>query len=362
MVKELRLALIGFGTVGQGLAELLMEKRDWLRAAYGLDARLVAVATARSGFLARAEGLDEAELLRIAASGQPLTAYAAAGVKRWPTVREGLVATGADVLVEVTGTNLRDGEPGLSHIRQALEQGIHVITANKGPVALAAHELLALAARKGVQLRMEATVMAGTPVLSTLLEGLAGARIRALSGILNGTTNYILTAMSQGRDYSEALLEAQRLGYAEADPSADVEGYDALAKTLILAALVFGLPLRAEQVQRRGIAGVTQEEVRAAQAQRRRIKLVASLRLREGVEVSATSPSGQGPALPVEARVEPVALPLEHPLARVDGVMNALTVECDTLDSVTVIGPGAGRRQTAQGLLADLLAIARTRT
>lgn len=198
MVKELRLALIGFGTVGQGLAELLREKRDWLRAAYGLDARLVAVATARSGFLARTEGLDEAELLRVAGSGQPLTAYAATEVKRWPTVREGLAATGADVLVEVTGTNLRDGEPGLSHIRQALEQGMHVITANKGPVALAAHELLALAARKGVQLRMEATVMAGTPVLSTLREGLAGARVRALAGILNGTTNYILTAMSQG--------------------------------------------------------------------------------------------------------------------------------------------------------------------
>nr|BBH92633.1 homoserine dehydrogenase [Thermogemmatispora argillosa] len=350
MVKELRLALIGFGTVGQGLAELLVEKREWLRAAYGLDARLVAVATARSGFLARAEGLDEAELLRLAAGRQPLTAYRAPGVRHWPTVREGLAATGADVLIEVTGTNLRDGEPGLSHIRQALEQGMHVITANKGPVALAAHELLALAARKGVQLRMEATVMAGTPVLSTLREGLAGARILALSGILNGTTNYILTAMSQGRDYAEALAEAQRLGYAEADPTADVEGYDALAKTLILAALVFGVPLRAEQVERRGISGITQEEIRAAQEQGRRIKLVASLRLPQ---------SGQRPELPLEARVEPLALPLEHPLARVDGVMNALTVESDTLASVTVIGPGAGRRQTAQGLLADLLAIAR---
>lgn len=139
-----------------------------------------------------------------------------------------------------------------------------------------------------------------------------------------------------------------------------MEGYDSLAKTLILAALVFGLPLRAEQVQRRGITGVTPEEVRAAQAQGRRIKLLASLRLREKVEVSAASPSVQTPTLPVEARVEPVALPLEHPLARVEGVMNALTIECDTLDSVTVIGPGAGRRQTAQGLLADLLAIART--
>ncbi|MBX5448997.1 homoserine dehydrogenase [Thermogemmatispora sp.] len=350
MVKEMRLALIGFGTVGQGLAELLMEKREWLRAAYGLDARLVAVATARSGFLARAEGLDEAELLRLAASGQPLTAYTAPGMRHWPTVGEGLAATGADVLIEVTGTNLHDGEPGLSHIRQALEQGMHVITANKGPVALAAHELLALAARKGVQLRMEATVMAGTPVLSTLREGLAGARILGLSGILNGTTNYILTAMSQGRDYAEALAEAQRLGYAEADPTADVEGYDALAKTLILAALVFGVPLRAEQVQRRGISGITQEEIRAAQEQGRRIKLVASLRLRQ---------ADQRPELPVEARVEPLALPLEHPLARVDGVMNALTIESDTLASVTVIGPGAGRRQTAQGLLADLLAIAR---
>jgi homoserine dehydrogenase len=194
---------------------------------------------------------------------------------------------------------------------------------------------------------MEATVMAGTPVLSTVREGLAGARVRAVRGILNGTTNYILSAMAAGRDYSEVLKEAQEQGYAEADPTADVEGYDALAKTLILAAVVFGHTLKPDQVKREGITGVTKEQVQRAIDEGKRIKLIAS--------VQAVADIGSAP---LEARVEPVALPLSDPLARVDGAMNALTFETDTLSQVTIIGPGAGRLETGQGLLADLIAVA----
>ncbi len=352
MMKHLRLSLIGFGTVGQGLVELLTEKRDWLRAQYALDVSLVSVASARQGYIYRAEGLDGSLLLERLRVGAPLRTYP--GACHWATALEGLRATaaeaqgGAEVLAEVTGTNLQDAEPGLSHIRLALQQGRHVITANKGPGALAASELFALARQQGVLLRMESTVMAGTPVLSTLREGLAGARILALRGILNGTTNYILTAMSAGRSYADALAEAQAAGYAEADPTADVEGYDALAKTLILAALVFGRALKPTAVRRRGITAITAEQVKAAQQQGRRIKLIASLRLATDTVESA----------PLEASVEPVALEMSDPLAHVDGVMNALTVESDTLERVTISGPGAGRRQTAQGLLADLIAIA----
>jgi homoserine dehydrogenase len=223
-----------------------------------------------------------------------------------------------------------------------------VVTANKGPGALAGRELQALARSRGVQLRMEATVMAGTPVLSTIRQGLAGARVLGVRGILNGTTNYILSAMAGGQAYSEVLAEAQALGYAEADPSADVEGYDALAKTLILAALAFDRQLSPSQVTRRGISAVSQEQVRAALEQERRIKLVASLRFAstEGAEEA-----------PLEARVEPLELPLSDPLARVDGVLNALSIQTDTLPEVTIIGPGAGGIQTAQGLLADLIAL-----
>ena len=189
--------------------------------------------------------------------------------------------------------------------------------------------------------------MAGTPVISTLQEGMAGATIHSIRGILNGTTNYILSAMASGRAYGEVLAEAQAQGYAEADPTADVEGYDAVAKVLILAALVFGRSLKPEQVAREGITAITQEQLQQAAANDKRIKLIASLQ--------ETTENGERR---LQARVEPTALPLSDPLAHVDGVTNAITLQSDTLSAVTVIGPGAGRLQTGQGMLADLLAVA----
>src|SRR5436305_10917296 len=261
-MKNLRLSIIGFGTVGQGLAELLATKRALLKQDYGLTVTLVSVANARHGFIYRDEGLDIPTLLELAAKRRPLSEHA--GVRHWANALEGLQATGGDVVAEVTGTNLRDAEPGISHIRAGLEQGMHVITANKGPGALAGAELFSLAQQHSVQLRMEATVMAGTPVLSTIREGMAGANVTAIRGILNGTTNYILSAMATGRDYAEVLTEAQALGYAEADPTADVEGYDAVAKTLILSALVFGRSLKPHEVTRQGITAITREQVQRA--------------------------------------------------------------------------------------------------
>lgn len=347
-MKHLRLSILGFGTVGQGLAELLATKRELLRQDFNLEITLTSVANARHGFIYCEDGLDIPTLLELAASRLPLTEHP--GIKYWENALEGLRASGGDVLAEATGTNLRDAEPGMSHIRAALEQGMHVTTANKGPAALAAQELFSLARQHHVQLRMESTVMAGTPVISTIREGMAGANVRAIRGILNGTTNYILSAMTAGRDYAEALAEAQMHGYAEAEPTADVEGYDALAKTLILSALVFGHPLKPDQVFRRGITSLTREQVAKANSEGKRIKLVASLRL----------PSENTERAPLKARVEPVELPLSDPLARVDGVTNAIAVQTDTLPEVTIIGPGAGRLQTGQGLLADLIAIANT--
>jgi len=344
-MKQLRLSIIGFGVVGQGLAELLATKKDLLQHDFGLEVTLVSVANARHGFIYREDGLDIPTLLTLAAERQPLTQHP--GVKHWANPLEGLRATGSDVLAEATGTNLQDAEPGISHIRAALTQGMHVITANKGPAALAAQELFALAQQHQVQWRMESTVMAGTPVISTIREGMAGTKVGAIRGILNGTTNYILSAMAGGRDYADVLAEAQAQGYAEADPTADVEGYDAFAKTLILASLVFGQTLKPEQVIRRGITDITKEQVQQASSEGKRIKLIASLQT-----VSANG------ATALEARVEPMALPLNDALARVDGVMNAITFQTDTLSEVTVIGPGAGRLQTGQGLLSDLIALA----
>lgn len=344
----LRLVLVGFGVVGQGFAQLLETKQAYLQQQYGVELHLVGVANARHGFIYREEGLHIPTLLELAATKRSLAEYP--GVVHRQTALHGIQAFDADILVEVSPTNLRDAQPALSHMRAALSKHMHVITANKGPGALAAGELFALARQNGVQLRMESSVMAGTPVLSTIHEGMAGAKVTAIRGILNGTTNYILTAMSSGQSYADALAEAQARGYAENDPTADVEGLDAVAKTMILAALVFDHPLTVGQVQRQGIRQITPLQMHAAVSSGHRIKLIASLQVHPGE-------GGQPDAL--EASVKPTALPLSDPLARIDGVMNAITIHADTLSAVTISGPGAGAIETAQGLLADVLAYVR---
>lgn len=349
-MKQLRLSLVGFGVVGQGLAELLYTKHGQLQRECGLDVTLVSVANARHGFIYREDGLDIPTLLELASAQRPLTEHP--DVHYYASALQGLQTTHADILAEVTGTNLRDAEPGIGHIRAALSRGIDVITANKGPAALAVGELFALAREHQAKLRIESTVMAGTPVISTICEGMAGATVHTIRGILNGTTNYILSAMAEGRDYSDALAEAQAQGYAEADPTADVEGYDAVAKALILAAVIFRHPLKPEQVIRQGITQITSEQMRRAIDNGKRIKLVASLHHIPGNDATAAT---------IEARVEPVELPLSDTLARVDGVLNAITIQTDTLPEVSIIGPGAGRLQTGQGLLSDLIAIARAK-
>ncbi|HEV2471910.1 MAG TPA: homoserine dehydrogenase, partial [Chthonomonadales bacterium] len=319
-MQSFRLVLVGFGIVGQGFAQLLQTKHAYLLEQCGVDLRLVGVANARHGLIYREEGLHLPTLLELAAAKRPLSDYP--GAAHWQTALDGLRAVEADALVEASPTNLRDAEPALSHMRIALSNRMHVVTANKGPGALAASELFALARQNGVQLRMESAVMAGTPVLSTIREGMAGARVNAIRGILNGTTNYILTGMSSGQDYADALAQAQAKGYAESDPTADVEGYDAVAKTMILAALVFNHPLKVEEVRRVGIAQISRQQVQAAADAGQRIKLIASLQLHPGVD-------GQSASL--EASVQPTALPLSDPLARVDGAMNAITIHADTL-------------------------------
>lgn len=350
-MQHIRLSIVGFGTVGRWLAAAVHRRRSWLEAECNVAVSIVGVATRRDGFIHRDPELDITTLLDLASAGRPLADHP--GAHRWETALEGLAMSGSDVLAETSNTNPREPEPALSHIRHALGQGTHVITSSKGACAAAAAELIALARRRGVQFRMEATVMSGTPVLSTLREGLAGAHVTAVRGILNGTANYVLTLMAGGLDYPAALAKAQAQGYAEPEPTYDVDGHDAVAKVRIVAAAAFGRALTLDQVVRRGITGITPDEVRQAARGGRKIKLVATVRPQGELH-------GAGRAIgPLEARVEPLALPLTDPLAHVDGVMNALAVETDTVREVTIIGPGAGREQAGQGVFADLVAVAR---
>ena len=351
-MKHIRLSIVGFGTVGRWLAEAVYRRGTWLERECGVAVSVVSVATRRGGFIHCEAGFEIPNLLNYLAAGKALADYP--GVQWWENALEGLASTEYDVLAEASNTNPRDPEPALSHIRAALERDTHVITSSKGACAAAALELTALAKKRGVHFRMESTVMSGTPVLSTVREGLAGTRVIGFRGILNGTANHILSKMADGLDYPSALADAKYYGYAEPDPADDVEGYDVVAKVRILTAVAFGQAVSADQVIQRGITGITQNEVQQAAQNKCRIKLLAS------VQLGQKSTSSEAKHMPLECRVEPIALPLTDPLSRVDGVMNALTVKSDTVSEVTIIGPGAGPEQAGQGIFADLATVARS--
>ena len=345
-VSPLRIWLVGFGTVGRWLSTTLEEQAARIASRYGRAIRVVGIANARDGFVYDERGLDLGSVLAAARDGRPITELR--GARAWPSAIEGLRATEADVLVEVTASPQADGEPGLTHMREALGRRIPVVTSDKWPVALRGAELAALAWRQGVAFRAEATVMSGTPVLSALTEGLAGAVPTGLRGVLNATANVVLTRMADGLAYDDALAEAQRAGLAEPDPAADVEGHDTVAKVMILSALVFGRQLRPEQVTCRGVAGVTVREARQAASAGGRLRHVATL--------AFAGPDGTGA---VTAGVQPEAVPAGDPLARADGVTNALVLRASPVGEITITGPGAGPHLAGQGVLADLLAVAR---
>jgi homoserine dehydrogenase len=338
-----KIALIGFGVVGQAFAETIRDKKAMLKEKYGLDVEIVAISGRSKGSVYDPDGLDLELLLRNFEETGTLESYPR-GVKGLTSL-ETVTETGADIIAEVTITNVETGEPALSHVKAALSHGKHVVTSNKGPAALAYKELKALADQNQVQFRIESTVLSGTPAINFASENLAGHKIYGVKGIINGTTNYILSKMEQGEKYEDVLREAQELGYAEADPTADVEGLDAVAKIMILGNALLGGELKVEDVEREGITGITPADIMAAKSQGQRIKLIAEAYMEDGV---------------VKARVSPERVHLSDPLAGVTGTLNALTVMTDGLFEVTVIGGGAGGVGTAHGLLSDILAIHRT--
>jgi homoserine dehydrogenase len=348
-VKPLRIWLVGFGTVGQWLVRALDSQAERLAGRYGVAVTLVGLANARDGFVYDGNGLDLASVLALA-SGEGSIAEQP-GVRCWPSAIEGLRATEADLLVEVTASPSADGEPGLAHMREALGRRIPVVTSNKWPVALRGVELATLGRDHGVTFYAESTVMSGTPVLRTLVDGLAGATPIGLRGLLNATANFILSRMAQGTPYEEALAEAQRAGLAERDPAADVEGHDAVAKVMILSALVFGRQLAREQVARRGITDIARSEIDQAASRGARVKQVATLEFAE--------PDGAGD---VTARVGPELVRGDDPLANIEGTTNAVVCRASPIGEVTIIGPGAGPQLAGQGVFSDLIAVARSRT
>ena len=261
----MNIALIGFGVVGQGFAEALHKKGVQLRDEHGFAAQIVAVTTRSRGTLYCPDGLDLSALL--VTGGGSLASYPDGdGLHRDWTTEQIITASNADVIVELAYSNLETGQPAIDHVRAAMNAGKHVVLANKGPVALAFAELNTLAAQNGVEFLFEATVMAGTPALRLAQHTLRGTTIFAARGILNGTTNYILTQMEAGMPYADALAEAQEKGYAEADPTADVDGWDAAGKVLILSSVLFGRALTFDELDVTGISHLTAADIEAAAA------------------------------------------------------------------------------------------------
>lgn len=321
--RNLRVAILGGGSVGSQVAALLLEHADELAARAGAGLELVGVAV-RNPDAARDTEIP-AHLIT--------------------TDAESLIL-GADIVVELIGGI----EPARSHILLALNSGADVITANKAVLANHGPELFEAAEQVGAQLYYEAAVGGAIPIIRPLRDSLAGDRVRRILGIVNGTTNYILDRMdTRGDDLDEALAEATRLGYAEADPTADIEGFDAAQKAAILASLAFHTTVPLEAVHREGITSVTRDQVFAARKAGYVVKLLAICeRL-----VDADGTEG------VSARVHPALVPLDHPLAAVHGANNAVFVEAEAAGSLMFYGAGAGGIQTASAVLGDVVSAAR---
>jgi homoserine dehydrogenase len=342
MSRRVRIVVCGFGRVGRTFARLLEAKRAAIEGGDGLALDLVGVGEL-DGSLWEPGGLaPEATAARFEAER---------GFAGHPAARPGwqgadlVRAIEADVLVETTPTDVKTGEPALSHVRTALGRGMHVASANKGPFIRHYRELRALATRHGVRLKLSAAAAAALPTIDVAEVCLAGTEILAVEGVLNGTSNFILTRMRGGQAYADALAEAQRLGIAEPDPTLDVEGYDTANKLALIANVAMDADLAPEEVERTGITGLDGAAVKAAAAAGRVYRLVGR--------------ADRGPDGRVRARVAPDALAADHPLAAVDGAEKGITYTTDTMHRVTVMGGKSDPRGAAAALLKDVLNIYR---
>ncbi len=341
-----KIALIGFGTVGQGLCEILRDKTDELKQKYGYEWKIVAVSDVMKGSVYCPEGLNVDKLLKFAQDGKSLNDYdckCKADILEtgWDALKT-IKKSNADVICELAFTDLQTGEPAISHCKTAFESGKSVVTSNKGPAALAYQEMLKLATANNVKFMIEGTVASGTPILNLAEGPLAGCKISSVKGILNGTTNYILSEMEGGMSYDDALAKAQELGYAEADPTGDVEGYDARAKVAILTNVVMGQSFGINDVACEGITKITSDDIAKANSENARWKLLGSTEIVDGKVV---------------ASVKPEMVTMSHPLAGIMGATNALTFSTDLMGDVTIVGAGAGRIETGFSILTDLLSI-----
>ena len=340
------LALVGFGHVGRRFARLIEERRDWLSLDYDLDCRVIGIATRHHGSVFRESGVDAVASAVSVEGGRPLNETGAPLAEGTLDVISRLAGSDAPlkILVETTTLDINAGQPAIDHVRAALQSGCHAVTANKGPAAFAYEELSALAHDRDVSFLFEGSVMDGVPIFNLVRETLPAVEITGFRGVVNSTTNHILSALEDGEGFDAALHRMQEMGIAEADPSLDVEGWDAAAKTAALANVLMRARMTPQAVDREGIGPGTARLAMAAKARGARVRLVASAR---------RTPHG------VVTVVRPEELPETDLLAGLRGMANALVLQTDLLGEIAVCQLGGSLTQTAYALVSDLVTIRR---
>ena len=329
----MRIILCGFGVVGQSFAKLLESRSEDLYARYGLKPRIVGVFD-RKGSANDPSGLDTSKLIDVKKKYGSVNRYSGAFDNTSGT--QNINNLEAEVLIEATESNYKDAEPGMTHIIDAMKRGMHVISVNKGPLALAFPSLMELADYNHVLFRFSGTVGGGTPILDFAKNSLRGERIVSFDGILNGTTNYILTNMADGMSFDDALDDAKQKGYVEADESLDLDGLDAAAKLVILANWIMGMKVTMPDIKRTGIRNVDSDDIKHATEKNCAIKLIASCNK--------------------ELIVAPREIATDDPLC-VSGTLNAISFTSEHSGTQTIIGRGAGGIETASSILRDLIDI-----
>lgn len=340
-MSNYNLALLGFGNVGQAFARLLSRKQEELSTRYNLTYRVSGIYTAHHGAAIDPAGLDlEKALACMETPGSSLDDLCVDSKPQDPL--DFIQLAQADLLFETSPVNYQTGEPAVTHLRTALEMGMHAITANKGPVVHAYRQLTELAESKGSKFYFESTVMDGAPIFSLFRDTLPAARLQGFTAILNSTTNLILTRMEQGHSMDEAIAYAQAVGVAETDPSGDVDGWDAAVKVAALVTVLMGIPLKPNQVQREGIRNLGAAEIRGALDKGMRWKLVCRAR-REGDGVVAS--------------VKPELVERSSPMFNTEGTTSIAQFETDVLGMLSIVESDPGPDTTAYGMLADFINI-----
>jgi len=318
--------------VGRAFLRLLISKETELRRRYDVRWRLTGVATRRIGWLVDPDGLNPLAILNGHWPAQPPHSSPR-------NAREWVERSRADVVFEASSLHAATGEPAIDHIKAALELGAHAVTANKGPIVHAFSELASLASEKGRKFLYEATVMDGVPIFSMFPLGLPAMDIRGFSGVLNSTTNVVLTEIEKGRSFDDAIRRAQAMGIAETDPTADLDGWDSAVKIVVMTIVLLGVPIRLEQVRRTGIRELSEEKIRSVRSSGMRYKLVCRAERRGGG---------------IECGVQPELLLASDPLANLEGSSSAVRFDMDVF-SLSMVEHNPGIEATGYGLLADFL-------